>query len=133
MDRRANSIKETLEQKVAAMSREEAWAYWLEVRKAISENELVKKALYSRFADELGDSEKLEMADGEGFKWQTRTSYSVSLPDVEDAVPDRDKQSMFLKVDWKKAKEVLDAEEYRALESRRQVEKATKALITGKV
>lgn len=128
-----NSIKKELESKISNMSLDEVWKYHMEVRNRISEATLVKKAIEKRLRTELGDNEQLDIVDGDGVYWENRNVYSVSLQDVEAIVGDMDKVSLITKVDFKKAKEILDQETYIALEGKRKIESSTKAFKTGKL
>lgn len=128
-----NSIKEKLEEKINEMSLEDVWKYHIEVRQQISEATLVKKAIENRLREELGENDFLDIVDGDGVYWERRNVYAVSLEDVESVVGDMDKVSLITKVDFKKAKEILDKETYIALEGKRKIESSTKAFKTGKI
>lgn len=128
-----NSIKEQLEKRVEEMSLQDVWKYHIEVRQQISEAELVQKAIVARLRLELGERESLELGDGEGVYWENRNVYSVSISDVENVVSDTDMRNLILKVDFKKAKQILDQETYIALEGKRKIESSTKAFKTGKI
>lgn len=128
-----NSIKEKLEEKINNMSLQDVWNYHMEVRKQISEATLVKKEIENRLKNELGESEKLEIANGEGVYWENRNNYFISPQDAEDVVGDMDLLSQITKVDLTKAKVILDKETYKKLNAKKQIESSTKAFKTGKI
>ena len=65
--------------------------------------------------------------------WGVTNKYDISLADAENIIGDQDLLAECVKVDLKKAKEVLPKELYIELEGKRKIISESKMLITGKI
>lgn len=128
-----NSIKKSLKEEVAQLSREQLWDYWEGLRNQKKQIETAESIIKERLIEELGENDSLTLKDDAGVFWRTTSKYEVSISDAENIIGDQDLLSECVKVDLKKAKEVLPKELYIELEGKRKIVSENKILITGKI
>ena len=126
-------VEEKIRQEIAEMTPEQKWKAWegLKARKSLTK--MYEDALKETFITDMGDNESLELHNGAGVYWQTKNYKDIQAEKAQAIVDDLDLFTQIVKVDMKKAKEILPEEVFKELKNNQEVIRTTRSLMTGKV
>jgi hypothetical protein len=128
-----NSYIEELETILANADDKTLWATWIDMKTQLSKLKRIEKKIKNVLTDKVGDKEYIEFEDGAGVYWQHKTYKTVPAEKAARIVDDQDLFTQIVKVDMKKAEELLSQELYYELKKVEEVEKTSKSLMTGDI
>lgn len=127
------TIKQEIQKEVSELSLKGLAEQWEELSKKKKMLALYEDALKTKMKTALGTKSQLALDGDFGVKWQDRNFWEVPMTKAESIVQDKDQLNQIVKVDLKRAKEILDEETYQQLEKSKESIKTVKALVVGKL
>lgn len=128
-----NSIKQQIQAEVDQMDKAQVWTAWEGLRMKNKEVKVYTTCLKEKLISMMGKNDSLELVDGAGVYWRPKYFKEVPVEVAMRIIEDEDQMAQVMKVDMKKAKDVVDPDTYRALEAELIVVKESRSLETGRL
>ena len=124
-----NSLKKEIIDQVNSTPVSELYKQLQEARRYIRWGQIAEKAIKDRIRPNLKPEEILDLGGGLGAKIQYKNFREIPVTKAQEVVQDLDQLNLILKIDIKKAEEVLDEETFKKLMRQAIIGKTTEALV----